>query len=107
MTQGFDGGRAPEISCEPFEALSPGSIPMPQLPPDDSKPAVSPFLPVNLVPGFIFRVDMEGEEWIARCGGVLESEDSAAKVQPELIRLHETILAARRTRVRLELHEVT
>jgi len=82
-------------------------MPMPQLPPDDSKPLVAFTPPVNLVPGFLFRVETAGAQVVAFCGGVLDREDAAALVQPELMKLHEAIVAARRESVRLELCDVS
>jgi hypothetical protein len=79
-----------------------------QLPPDRGAPAVSYVSPVNpLVPGFHLRVDLDGAQPVAHCSGVLDGEGAAAKVQPELMKLHEAIVAAKASSVRLELQEVS
>lgn len=62
---------------------------------------------MSLVPGFNFQVASEGALYVAHCSGVLDGEDAAAKVQPELMKLHDTIVASRVHLVRLELQDVS
>jgi hypothetical protein len=77
--------------------------------PPASPTASSPFVrsPVNLLPGFNLQVASEGAQFIAHCSGVLDGEDAAAKVQPELMKLHDAIVASRAHAVRLELQDVS
>lgn len=63
--------------------------------------------PVILVPGFSFQVASEGDRFVAHCSGVLDGEDAAARVQPELLKLHDEIVANRVDLVRLELQDVS
>jgi len=88
-----------------FLASSPQA--MPQLPPDNPKILGAFGPPVNPAPGFNFRVELVGVQVVVSCGGVLDGEDAAALVQPELIRLHEALVADRHESVRLDLHEVS
>jgi hypothetical protein len=60
-----------------------------------------------LVPGFNLRVAFDGGHPVAHCSGVLDGEDAAAKLQPELMKLHEAIIAAGAKAVRLELCDVS
>ncbi len=62
--------------------------------------------PEDLVPGFKLRVAQVEGALVAMCTGSLEGEDSAAKIQPHLIKLHEAVVASRAGGIRLELHHV-
>lgn len=44
--------------------------------------------------------------WVLRCAGILDSADAAAKLQPELLKLHQAVLAAGVQRVEVEVQEI-
>lgn len=60
-------------------------------------------LPEAVAEDFQVQVVPSPESWVVRCVGTLDFTDSSAVMQPELMRLHREVLAAKVPRVELNL----
>lgn len=63
-------------------------------------------LPAQFTPDFSARLDRTADRWTVKCSGTLDVSDAAARVQPEMLKLHDAALAEGVPLVRLEVHEV-
>lgn len=62
--------------------------------------------PASLTPDFQIALDGGDGRWTVRCAGILDAPNAASLVQPELLRLHAAVVAAKIPVVELQLHEV-
>src|SRR5512140_159766 len=62
--------------------------------------------PARLTADFWITLKRSPERWTAHCAGILDSQDAAAVVQPELLKFHQAVTDAKVPVVGLELHEV-
>lgn len=63
-------------------------------------------LPAQLTPDFAARLEQAADHWNLTLTGTLDVADAAARVQPELLRLHDAALAAKVPRVTLAVQHV-
>lgn len=63
-------------------------------------------LPGPITPDFTARLEKTADRWTVKCSGTLDVSDAAARVQPEMLKLHEAIAAEKIAQVRLEVHDV-
>ncbi len=62
--------------------------------------------PEELTPGFRVKVGSTGNAWSVQCAGTLDVRDAAGVIQPHFLRLHEALVAASASSVRLDIHAV-
>ncbi len=62
--------------------------------------------PARLTADFWITLKRSPERWTAHCAGILDSQDAAAVVQPELLRFHQAVTDAKVPVVGLELYDV-
>ncbi len=61
----------------------------------------------SLFPGFVVRLQQEGDLVEIDCSGVLEAADAAEKLAPALLELHGQLLAAKPRMVRLNFNRLS
>ena len=62
--------------------------------------------PPSLTPDFQITLNDGESRWRVKCSGILDAPNAAALVQPELLRLHAAVVAAKIPVVELQLAEV-
>lgn len=62
--------------------------------------------PKDVVPGFDLQISEDGGKVHIVCSGSVDTLDPVSRLQPELLRLHATLLERRVTFVRLEMQNV-
>ena len=62
--------------------------------------------PASLTPDFRITLNDGQGRWTVKCSGILDAPNAASLVQPELLRLHAAVVAAKIPVVELQLEEV-
>ncbi|MBX5484468.1 MAG: hypothetical protein IRZ16_21820, partial [Myxococcaceae bacterium] len=63
-------------------------------------------LPAQITPDFSARLERQADHWTVTLSGTLDVPDAAARVQPELLRLHEALLGAKVPKVTLSVQNI-
>ena len=63
-------------------------------------------LPPQFTPDFSATLEKTADRWTVKCFGTLDVSDAAARVQPEMLKLHDAATAAKIPVVRLEVQDV-
>lgn len=62
--------------------------------------------PDHLTPDFNVTLTEDAQRWLVRCDGILDVPNAAQLVQPELLKLHSAVVAAKVPVVRLDVKDV-